>query len=88
MRIATDATDFPQVKNYAYDGVLDYGLKDLAKYGITTSVDARVFWKEKMDVAWENLKTDNKLTARVVQSLWAYPEEDRHAADCRPQGQI
>ncbi len=76
MRKATDPVDHPDFQEEAYKGLLTDGLYLLAKYGITSSVDARVFWMEDMHKVWQRANDEEKLTARIAMSLWAYPELD------------
>lgn len=55
-----------------YEGLL-YGLEQLRKYGITSVCDARVFWKQDHQKAWQKACTDNTLTARAILGFWVYP---------------
>lgn len=55
-----------------YQGLL-YGLEQVAKNGITSIVDARVYWKRGYLDAWYRALAEDQLTARTVLSLWAYP---------------
>ena len=55
-----------------YQGLL-YGLEQAAMNGITSLVDARVYWKRGYLSAWQRAEQENTLTARTVLSLWAYP---------------
>lgn len=59
-----------------YDGLVEYGLPELAKHGITSVCDARTYWKRNHHVTWKRLAEEGKLTARVNLGLWAYPSED------------
>lgn len=58
-----------------YDGLVEFGLPELARNGITSMVDGRTYWKRNMQDAWYGAKEDGKLTARVVMGLWAYPDD-------------
>ncbi|MCE7993309.1 MAG: amidohydrolase [Roseivirga sp.] len=59
-----------------YFGLLEYGLPELAKNGITSICDARAFWKRNQHLTWKRVADNNQLTARVNLGLWIYPEED------------
>ncbi|MDO6743287.1 amidohydrolase [Tenacibaculum soleae] len=59
-----------------YNGMVEYVLPELAKYGITSVSDARTYWKRDQHKTWKNLADDDKLTARFNLGLWAYPTED------------
>lgn len=59
--------------NYA---ALLAGLKAAAKAGITSLVDARVYWRRGYLEAWERAEREGKLSARASLSLWAYPAMD------------
>ena len=85
MRKASDPVDYPDFQEQAYQGLLWDGLFLLAKNGITSSVDARVFWMEEMDQVWNRVYDEGKLTARISMSLWAYPEldDDTQLADLK-----
>lgn len=64
-----------------YQGLLS-GLAQVAKNGITSVVDARLYWKRNYLKAWERAEKENALTARAVLSLWAYPlEKDAEQID-------
>ena len=49
------------------------GLDEVAKNGITSIVDARIYWKRGYLKAWQRARDEDALTARSVLSLWAYP---------------
>jgi predicted amidohydrolase YtcJ len=55
-----------------YEGLL-YGLEQLRKNGITSVCDARVFWKQDHQKAWQKACTDNTLTVRAILGFWVYP---------------
>ncbi len=59
-----------------YDGLVEFALPELAKYGITSISEARTFWKRNQQETWKKINTDGKLTCRVNLGLWAYPAED------------
>lgn len=59
-----------------YEGLRDFGLPELAKYGITSICDARTYWKRNHHVVWQRLADESLLTVRVNLGLWAYPTED------------
>ncbi|CAM1341219.1 Amidohydrolase [Tenacibaculum amylolyticum] len=65
--------------NSEYDGMINYVLPELAKYGITSVSDARTYWKREQHKVWQNLEKDGRLTARFNLGLWAYPEADDNA---------
>jgi len=52
------------------------GLDEVAKNGITSIVDARIYWQRGYLKAWQRARDENTLTARSVLSLWAYPNVD------------
>lgn len=62
--------------NGEYDGMVNYVLPELAKYGITSVSDARTYWKRDQHKTWQQLENDGRLTARFNLGLWAYPEAD------------
>ena len=49
------------------------GLDEVAKNGITSIVDARIYWQRGYLKAWQRARDEDALTARSVLSLWAYP---------------
>ena len=57
-----------------------YGLVDvqheIASHGITSIADARVFWTQKHHEIWARAEREDKLKARSVLHLWAYPQFD------------
>ncbi len=59
-----------------YRGLIEYGLPELAKHGITSICDARTYWKRNHHETWKRIADEGKLTARVNLGLWAYPAED------------
>lgn len=58
-----------------YNGLITYGLPQLAQNGITSMVDGRTYWKRNMQDTWYRARAEGKLTARVVMGLWAYPDD-------------
>lgn len=65
----------PERMQSNYEGLL-YGLKQVAKNGITSVVDARVYWKRGYLETWQRAEEEDRLTARTSLSLWAYPAMD------------
>ena len=59
-----------------YWGLIEYGLPEMAKYGITSICDARTYWKRNHHEVWKRIDSEGKLTARVNLGLWAYPTEN------------
>lgn len=59
-----------------YQGLLNNGLPELAKYGITSVCDARTYWKRNHHKVWQRVADEGKLTVRANLGLWAYPSED------------
>ena len=58
-----------------YQAVLA-GQDELAKNGITSVADARVFWQRGHIQAWQRAARNDELTARTTLGLWAYPTRD------------
>jgi len=58
-----------------YDGLVEYTLPEMAKYGITSISDARAYWKREHHLTWKKVEQNNELTARVALGLWAYPDD-------------
>jgi len=56
-----------------YQGLL-YGLEQVAKNGITSIADARVYWRRNYLETWRRAQKENQLTARTTLGLWAYPD--------------
>ncbi len=59
-----------------YEGMVYYTLPQLAKNGITSISDARVYWKRGHYEVWNRLLDEGLLTARVTAALWAYANDD------------
>lgn len=55
-----------------YEGLLD-GLDEVAKNGITTVGDGRLYWKRGWLDIWNKVNDEKKLTSRVVLRPWVYP---------------
>ena len=66
----------PESTQKDYQGLIDVGLPELAKHGITSICDARTYWKRNHHEVWQRLANEGKLTARVNLGLWAYPSEE------------
>ena len=58
-----------------YDGLVEFGLPQLAQFGITSIVEGRTYWKRNYIDTWQEVKDNGLLTARVVLAPWAYPED-------------
>lgn len=58
-----------------YNGLINYGLPQLAQHGITSVCEGRTYWKRNFHHIWNRIKNEGKLTARVVLGLWAYPDD-------------
>ena len=56
----------------SYDGLLN-GLHEVAKNGITTVGDGRLYWKRGWYDVWKAVEADGQLTARVSLRPWIYP---------------
>ena len=52
------------------------GLEEVNRHGITSIVDARIYWQRGYLKAWKRADAEDTLTARSVLSLWAYPSLD------------
>ncbi|MBI2381506.1 MAG: amidohydrolase [Gammaproteobacteria bacterium] len=64
-----------ELAEHNYAGLL-HGLKAAAENGITSLVDARVYWRRGYLAAWQRAEREGKLSARASLSLWAYPGMD------------
>ena len=58
-----------------YQAVL-HGQDELARNGITSVADARVFWRRGHLEAWQRAAREDQLKARTSLGLWAYPQLD------------
>ena len=56
----------------SYDGLVN-GLHEVAKNGITTVGDGRLYWKRGWYDVWKAVEADGQLTARVSLRPWIYP---------------
>lgn len=65
----------PQRLQRNYEALLT-GLEEVNKFGITSIVDARIYWQRGYLKAWQRADKEGSLTARSVLSLWAYPNLD------------
>jgi len=61
----------------SYDGLLN-GLHEVARYGITTVGDGRLYWKRGWHDVWKAVEKDGELTARVSLRPWVYPHLKQH----------
>ncbi len=68
-------TPTPELMQSNFEGLL-YGLEQVAQNGITSVVDARVYWKRGYLDVWQRAADEKRLTARTALSLWAYPSAD------------
>lgn len=59
-----------------YQGLVEFALPEMAKYGITSACEARTFWKRNYHKVWQRIEAEGKLTARITLALWAYPTEN------------
>ncbi|WP_185827478.1 amidohydrolase [Halomonas nitroreducens] len=75
--LALDAalTPSPVLDATYYRAVLA-GQDELARHGITSVADARVFWRRGHLEAWQRAARNDALKARTVLGLWAYPGLD------------
>ncbi|HFR4155502.1 amidohydrolase [Bacillus cereus] len=62
----------PNLFEKNYEGLLD-GLDEVAKNGITTVGDGRLYWKRGWLDVWNKVNDEKKLTSRVVLRPWVYP---------------
>ncbi len=66
----------PERTQNDYNGLIEFALPELAKHGITSICDARIYWKREHHLIWKKIAKEGKLTARVNLGLWAYPSEE------------
>lgn len=59
-----------------YEGLVNNSLPTMASHGITSICEARTYWKRNYHQIWQDVKTNEKLTCRVVLNPWAYPDDD------------
>ncbi|HDR8071644.1 amidohydrolase [Bacillus cereus] len=62
----------PNLFEKNYEGLLD-GLDEVAKNGITTVGDGRLYWKRGWLDVWNKVNDEKKLTSRVILRPWVYP---------------
>jgi predicted amidohydrolase YtcJ len=55
-----------------YDGLL-WAMDEMARHGITSIADARVYWQRGWLDVWHQAELDGALKTRVNLGLWAYP---------------
>jgi len=60
----------------AYQVLVNFTLPEYARYGITSTLDARTFWQRGDHYTWLRAAEEQALTMRVSVALWAYPELD------------
>ena len=71
----------PALDTKNYDA-LRTGQANNSRHGITSAVDARVYWKRGHLAAYQKAADNDHLTARTTLSLWAYPSaEDAQQLD-------
>jgi predicted amidohydrolase YtcJ len=72
MDMAFNQVLYPKLIPLADEGLVA-GLDELAKNGITSFVDARCYWQRENHKSYERVEFGNKMTARAVLAMWAYP---------------
>jgi len=70
------------IKNDNYYG-LEWALKEVSKRGITSFVNARVYWQRKNQDVWRKAANNNLIKARAHMALWVYPENTPGGASAR-----
>ena len=60
--------------NKNYEG-LKWSLKQISKRGITSFVNARIYWERKNQDVWKKAANNNLIKARAHMALWIYPED-------------
>ena len=73
MDIAWQPSD--EIKELNYAGLLE-ALGELNKNGITSTCEARTYWKRDFQDAWLRAEREEKLSVRTILGLWAYPSMD------------
>ncbi len=63
----------PEVDEETYQALLR-GLQQLARNGITSFADARVYWTRGYHDAYSRAEAAGRLSARAVLGMWAYPQ--------------
>lgn len=69
-------SSIPNNEQNDYEGLVNYGLIELAKNGITSICDARTYWKRNHHLSWQKAEQNNELTVRANLGLWLYPTEE------------
>ena len=69
----------PERAQKDYDGLISFGLPELAKNGITSVCDARLYWKRNHHEVWKRIESEGKLTVRANLGLWLYPTGEDEA---------
>ncbi len=59
-----------------YNGLVNFGLPEMAKNGITSISEARTYYKRNYIPIWQQIKANNKLTVRVGLAPWIYPNDN------------
>jgi predicted amidohydrolase YtcJ len=57
-------------------GLINFGLPEMAKNGITSISEARTYYKRNYIPIWQQIKAENKLTVRVGLAPWIYPNDN------------
>ncbi len=65
----------PVLEQLNYEALLA-GLDLVRRHGITSVVDGRAYWRRGYVEAWQRARTEGRLSARSIVSLWAYPDLD------------
>ena len=65
----------PESLDLTYHGLLE-GLDELARNGITSISDARVYWRKKHHEVWQRAEREGNLSVRANLALWTYPHID------------
>lgn len=63
------------IQQLNYEGLLD-AVAEMNRYGITSVVEGRTYWRRGFEDAWLRAEAENQLTLRAVLALWAYPSLD------------
>ncbi len=72
MALAANAT----INLANYNGLVNFGLPEMAKNGITSISEARTYYKRNYIPIWQQIKANNKLTVRVGLAPWIYPNDN------------
>ncbi len=65
----------PVLEELNYQALLE-GLDLIRRHGITSVVDGRAYWRRGYVEAWQRVHAEDRLSARSIVSLWAYPDLD------------